>query len=465
LHTLRQKDTTQPRTWDNSILGQDHQEKQEGTYRFLFINHNGIPYNSSSFIELTAQAQKLKLDWLGVAETHLDTKKPFVQEMIRSTLLSPQGYTYAQCVSSASDVDFGTAYKPGGVLQISVDNLATRTIKSYADPYGRFTSQTFTGRNNIALTTIAGYRVIDGHHGPMSASEQQRVMLTTEGRMITPRKAFIEDLIRYILDCQDSGHEILLMLDANESMHRTNSGINRLTTICGLTDVYTSLFPDEHVSSFKYGSDRIDFCLASPLVLASINRAGILPFDVAFSSDHRPMFLDINVHTLFKGVSHNPIDLRCRSFTTKNEKRSQLFVTSVSSEWTRRNMTRRIGVLANKSLLPTEQINTLKIQRAWDKLDKEIGRIFHHAEGNLKVSQATRSWSPELARAGAVKRYWKSRWNSAIKGNDTIVQFLAESIRLHIDEDWTNNCDLLAQRYDEASKPLPQWLKQTLPAA
>jgi hypothetical protein len=69
------------------------------------------------------QSQELYLDWIGIAETHLDTKKAHVKGQIRSSFLSPKGYRYAQLVFSKSDVDYGTEYKPGGVLQSALDNF------------------------------------------------------------------------------------------------------------------------------------------------------------------------------------------------------------------------------------------------------------------------------------------------------------------------------------------------------
>ena len=90
--------------------------------------------------------QELQADWVGIAETHLDTAKAHVLDSSESALRATQAYTFSNCTFSTSDLDYKTEYKHGVVLQFAVNNLATRTVNSFADRYGRYTSQTFIGR-------------------------------------------------------------------------------------------------------------------------------------------------------------------------------------------------------------------------------------------------------------------------------------------------------------------------------
>ncbi len=89
---------------------------QADTYGFFFLNINGIPLSRPSLMEMVVDSQESQLDWLGVVETHLDTEKFHVQDMIKSTIHSSRGYRYANYVFSSSSLSFGSDYKPGGVL-------------------------------------------------------------------------------------------------------------------------------------------------------------------------------------------------------------------------------------------------------------------------------------------------------------------------------------------------------------
>ncbi len=136
-------------------LGDDHYIKEADSFRFAFNNCNGISLSPISLQFFLSVAQDLQIDWLGIAKTHLDSEKPHVRAMVKNTLCSTSGFSMVNCVFSAGNVDYGTDWKPGGTFQVAVENLATRTISSFSDKYGRFTSQTHTGCNG--LTTISGY--------------------------------------------------------------------------------------------------------------------------------------------------------------------------------------------------------------------------------------------------------------------------------------------------------------------
>ncbi len=261
--------------------------------------------------------RNLQADWLGLAETHIDSNKPHVRSKVLTSFRSKFGFSVTNCSFSSSDIDYGSDWKPGGVFQTSVEILATRTIYSFSDKYGRFTAQTHAGQNGPRLTTSTAYQVIDGCKGPSSAFSQRRAMLVQDNRPATPRKLFIDDLIKFVQQSQETGSEILLSLDANETMDRRNSGIKRLTTTCGLTDIQKAQFPNQSIPSHQSGSTKIDYMFGSPLVLERVRRAGILSIDAGFCSNHRMLFIDLDIFTLFQGNSTDLPKPVIRSFNTK----------------------------------------------------------------------------------------------------------------------------------------------------
>ena len=210
----------------DACLGDDPTVKASSTYRFAFNNCNGISLTPSSLNFFVTTAKHLQLDWLGLAETHLDTAKSHVRSQVKNAFQSIHGYSMANCAFSTSTLNFGSDWKPGGTCQIATDNLATRTVSTFSDKYGRFTAQTHTGCNGRRLTTILGYCVLDSCRGPSSAFSQQRAMLVADKRPAHPRQMFHQDLTAFIQNCQQEGSEILLCLDANETWHKSTSRIN-----------------------------------------------------------------------------------------------------------------------------------------------------------------------------------------------------------------------------------------------
>ncbi len=62
------------------------------------------------------------------------------------------------------------------------------------------------------------------------------------------------------------------------------------------------------------GTTKINYILASPSIIVNITRVKILPVNNAFCSDHRLMYVDVNIHGYFRGVAptqclQNPVPL------------------------------------------------------------------------------------------------------------------------------------------------------------
>jgi hypothetical protein len=152
--------STKPNQKFNESYGHDHTVKQPHHYRFLFNNINGIQLSTISLRDITKASNALQVDWMGLVETHIDSAKQHVKQQVITALSDRRhGFVSSTCVFSQSDLRYDGDIKYGGVLQIATDNLASRTVTSFSDKYGRWTSQTHSGKRGILLTTITAYRV------------------------------------------------------------------------------------------------------------------------------------------------------------------------------------------------------------------------------------------------------------------------------------------------------------------
>ena len=434
-------------------IGQPHSEKQESQFRFAFLNSNGLPQSKIGMLDFIQSTREFNIDCMGVSETHLDSSKVHVRNNFVEAAKSYSGYQNVNCSFAQSDVDFGTERKRGGVLQMSIHNLANRVTATFSDKYGRFVSQTFIGRNSKTLMVISAYRVVEGTAGPSSAYAQQRAMLVTEGRPADPRGVFLSDMETYILESQQKGNSIILGVDANEPIGKPKSGIRKLMEKCGLVNAHNNLFTQTPWASHRQGSTQIDFLLVSPDVQACITRVGVGSFDEVFDSDHRPIFLDLDAVKFFRGLPLDPTDARSRSFTTKNNKHTQIVRTEITQEWNCRRLSDRIALLAEKSKQDPSLVCKEKITALWEKLDNEIGRVFQSAEKALKTPRkSAHKWSPALAKAGAVKRYWRVRLAWAQSGKHDLPNFSRRAFELRLTDDGSTDVAVLQQRYDAATK-------------
>ncbi len=88
----------------------------------------------------------------------------------------------------------------------------------------------------------------------------------------------------------------------------------------------------------------------------------------------------------------------------------------------------------------------------WDKLDNEVGHIFKYAESQLKVPAHITSWSPAIVKAGAIKRYWRTRLIQVQHGKPYSPKLLRKSRKRELSDDLTTDLEELEARHDQATK-------------
>ena len=93
----------------------------------------------------------------------------------------------------------------------------------------------------------------------------------------------------------DQGHDIILMIDANEGCG-AGFAIDRLISVCGLVDAHTLFATQDGAPppTYQRGSKKIDFILITPRVATAVKSVGILPLHDWYLSDHRALMLDLN---------------------------------------------------------------------------------------------------------------------------------------------------------------------------
>ena len=107
----------------------------------------------------------------------------------------------------------------------------------------------------MKITFISAYRVCDGAKEASITSRtvraQQEYMYADRGHSsIDLRRQIVDDMIVTINDFQHKGHEVVLMMDANES-GGSGSAADRLLFSCNLADAHalsgkTKLPPTYH---------------------------------------------------------------------------------------------------------------------------------------------------------------------------------------------------------------------------
>jgi hypothetical protein len=116
------------------------------------------------------------------------------------------------------------------------------------------------------------------------------------------QKSFCTNLDAFLTPLQAAGDELIVMGDLNEQLGDSTSGMNAVVAKFGLVDstAYHHGIEGE-IPTYSRSNSRLDYILCSHGLAPSIWRCGILPFNFVISSDHRGVFIDVNIDNFLGG--------------------------------------------------------------------------------------------------------------------------------------------------------------------
>jgi hypothetical protein len=126
---------------------------------------------------------------------------------------------------------------------------------------------------------------------------QQWSLLREAGiRSPDPIKCFYQDLDSALTTWTNAGYEIILMIDANEHIGDKAGGIGSLVSKFKLMDLLALRHPHQRIpNTYARGSRRIDYIFGTTKVQQHCSAAGMLPFGTGYVSDHRAVFIQVNI--------------------------------------------------------------------------------------------------------------------------------------------------------------------------
>ena len=207
----------------NSVLD-DVRYKQEGDYRIILQNTNGIKEfrdNDPDYLPTIRALQLAGADHISLVETNTPWHaNDFLYDLTmvhRHVWKTPTKTVGASCRTEKLK---STSYQPGGVLSITANTLTTKINTVETDKLGRWAKTNFFAKDgNFIIYTI--YRPNPGSlrmAGVNSPWMQQYRALSKKAKDVDPRSQLIEDLIVDIRREQALNSKKLLAGDFNEDL-------------------------------------------------------------------------------------------------------------------------------------------------------------------------------------------------------------------------------------------------------
>ena len=201
-----------------------------------------------------------------------------------------------------------------------IGNHSSRTSSTTSDPLGRWSTITLSGRFNRKITVITAYQPCppttpNTRVSSLTTHAQQVALLRLQGRTITPRQAFIQDLRAYLRELRSLDHGILLVGDFNEPLTTHYSGMTKVCSDFGLIDLMLHMIGRDDFPTCARGNNRrIDYILCDQWIANAALAGCYEPFGYRTKGDHRNISLDFDSARLFGNPTYSVAPPPSREF-------------------------------------------------------------------------------------------------------------------------------------------------------
>jgi hypothetical protein len=315
-----------------------------------------------------------------------------------------------QVNQSSSKKTFDTPYQPGGTMTIVRGKWAGRaTTEGNDDGMGRWSEVRIAGKDGRAVRIITAYRVCNNSIAAAStktAFRQQYLILDEAGiKNPNPRKQMLADLEKRIKQIKAWGEDVILMIDANEGLQSSRGEFAKWVQSVGLADVMvqrhgTECKPETHIN----GKELIDFILATPAVTDFIVAAGILDYHEFTQSDHRALYMDMDMAKLLGGEP-SPLENGAKRGIMSNDPRAvAVYREKLEKLLDESNIEAEMEkLLAN--IKDNNGVLCRKLAKEAERLDEKLTTMKQVSERLCRKIHSL-PWSPKLREARNRLRYW-----------------------------------------------------------
>ena len=193
--------------------------------------------------------------------------------------------------------------KRGGTLLCATNRMTGRFATKSSDPrgLGRWTTMSIIGRNQKMIHIVCLYRVSQEQSKGDQTSYMQQIRLLKQQGITNPnpRQQVLDDLDKMLQQWQDENNDIILMMDANSNLQ--DRALTQVLHKHKLNDALGIHHGYNQPPTYARGTRTIDYIFCSECIIDSISKCGILPYNELILSDHRALFIDIDINKAFKG--------------------------------------------------------------------------------------------------------------------------------------------------------------------
>lgn len=398
------------------VFGDAPPPNKQNYTRIVAANVNGISMrdNMAKLHILGQSADTLNIDFLGLIETNLDYKYEGVKDQCHKILR--RYFKQTRICEASSELNPDRAHKPGGVLSVLAFPWASRSKARADESLGRWTETTINGKGNRKVTIITAYNVCPQSESEVSEKKytawtQQWHILKRKhpGRPdLNPRKQMLQDLSERIKTIKNSGHEVIILIDANDSLQQLNSDLTSWVRSLELVDIIAEKHGTiDEPATHARGSQRIDYIFTTEKIFEYVGACGILPLHELCFSDHRALYADIDIKAYLGGDLPDTIHRATREVHSNDPRTVQKFQKLMEKALDESDLEAKISSIKEKLNYGEHNDN---IKQDLEEIDVLFTAMKLECEKKCGNSHKL-PWSPTLKEANNTRMFW-SLWLS-----------------------------------------------------
>jgi exonuclease III len=396
-----------------------------GCCRIAVNNVNGISA-LDSYVKarcISDSVRKMGIDIVGLVETNLDWEFGDVAHDVKG--LMQRDWKNAQFSFSASTKTGNSAFLPGGTMMaVRAPWAAMTKMTSDCSGMGRWTEATICGVNGEKVTIFTVYRVAQSQLTSKQVAtaflQQWEIMRERGVDNPNPRRQCLIDLKERLLEIDKSGSEAIVLMDANESTLEARSELAEWVGDTFLVDALEHVHGVEcDVPTYDRGTKRIDYIFVSGGMLEYVEAAGILPLGQLVDSDHRALFIDVDLKGFMRGQPSTPAEMKRRGVNSADPRALTVYREMMGKFLDESGLEEQLEKVVRRV---ERNGGTLSKQAAkqLDKLEDMFTNAKLEADAACAKIPAT-PWSPKLIKSKMWVNYWKL-WHLVAKAAEAAKQ-------------------------------------------
>ena len=312
--------------WQGDVMtfdeGWPNTDKRK-TIRIFSINLNGVTYQNN-FLEwemTIAYLMDMQVDVFGLTEINLDLNNGIIKDKFVQS--GKQFDPYIRMATSSSLQKLGeTPFKMGGTVTGTNGCWSGRINKQGSDDMGRWSYlslQAKHGKQVVVITVYIPNKPTTAGGGTTIYTQMEADILKARGKLVEPRKELLKDLHAFIEKEKNKGNTIILMGDMNDNLGLEEGQVSQFLHSLEMELTYKirhgndAILPPTH----DRGSTCIDMIGCSDHITeTAIVRAGYAPFYFNFFTDHRGVYMDLDIESIFNSTRPDTTRPIYKRFTT-----------------------------------------------------------------------------------------------------------------------------------------------------